>query len=85
MRYGRPLNHMKVQHAEVKFFLHCDQQLSDADELYKTANKAMADSADMIGNNYQLTESIRLDLCVSSHSWHHIQLQSYHMGAIQLT
>lgn len=59
MRYGRPLNHMKVQHAEVKFFLHCDQQLSDANELYKTANKAMAESADTTGEGQEHMKSIR--------------------------
>ncbi|KAL0023606.1 hypothetical protein WJX77_006297 [Trebouxia sp. C0004] len=45
MRYGRPLNHMKVQHADIKFFLHCNQELAEADKMYGAASKAASDSA----------------------------------------
>jgi len=49
MRYGRPLNHMKVQHADIKFFLHCNQELAEADKMYGAASKAASDSANWAG------------------------------------
>lgn len=49
MRYGRPLNHMKVQHADIKFFLHCNQELAEADKMYAAASKAASDSANRAG------------------------------------
>ena len=45
MRYGRPLNHMKVQHADMNFFLYSTQQLLEAEELYHAASKAAQESA----------------------------------------
>lgn len=42
MRYGRPMNHMKVQHAEMKFFLLCTQELESADHMYNEASAAAA-------------------------------------------
>lgn len=45
MRYGRPLNHMKVQHADMNFFLYSTQQLLAAEELYHAASKAAHESA----------------------------------------
>ncbi len=49
MWYGRPLNHMKVQHADIKFFLHCNQELAEADKMYGAASKAASDSANRAG------------------------------------
>ena len=42
LRYGRSLNRMNVDHADVKFFIHCSKQLAEADEVFNTANKAAA-------------------------------------------
>jgi len=33
---------MNVDHADVKFFIHCSKQLAEADEVFNTANKAAA-------------------------------------------
>ncbi len=52
MRYGRPLNHMKVQHADIKFFLHCNQELAEADKMYGAASKAASDSANRAGTDF---------------------------------
>ena len=49
MRYGRTLNHMKAQHADVKFFLHCNGELIEADKMYNAASKAAATCANRIG------------------------------------
>ena len=54
MRYGRPLNHMKVQHAELKFFLHCNGELVKADALRNTASKAAADCCTPTGSSLTL-------------------------------
>ena len=43
MRYGRPLNHAKVQHADIKFFLQCSGALLQADRDFSNASKAAAD------------------------------------------
>ncbi len=54
VRYGRPLNHMKVQHADIKFFLHCNQELAEADKMYGAASKAASDSANRAGTLFHL-------------------------------
>ena len=43
MRYGRPLNHAKVQHAEIKFFLQCSGALLQADRDFSKASRVAAD------------------------------------------
>ena len=48
MRYGRPLNHMKVQNADMNFFLYSTQQLLEAGELYNAASKAAHGSAGIV-------------------------------------
>ena len=49
MRYGRPLNKMTVDHADIKFFIHCSRQLLEADNLFNAANKAFATSSNRAG------------------------------------
>lgn len=43
LRYGRPLNHAKVQQADMKFFLQCSGALLQADKDSNHASKVAAD------------------------------------------
>lgn len=40
MRYGRCLNRMKIDHAEVKFFVYCSGLLLEADTLCNSAKQS---------------------------------------------
>ena len=42
MRYGRCLSHAQLQHADIKFFLHCSEALVTADKAYREASKNAA-------------------------------------------
>lgn len=53
MRYGRPLNHAKVQLAETKFFLQCSAALLQADSDFSKVCRVAADWTAKAGTHHK--------------------------------